>query len=261
MMKTKYLPFILCLVLLLSNACSGVMQTGPLHTESRTVELGGAEQVDVALTISAGALHVMGGGADLLAADFTYNVDAWQPEVSYQVNNGQGVLKVRQPHNVAFNFPGLKDARNEWQVQLNDAIPMDLAITMGAGEGDLKLGTLTLDNLDIQTGAGSVTIDLHDGHVRHLDILSGVGAVTLDLSGAWQADVVVNVKGGVGALTVALPSQVNVHAEVHGGLGELVTRGLQKDGNALVHKAFASDVRLTLDIEGGLGRVELTVPE
>ena len=260
-MKTKCLSLILCGLLLFSSACGNVAQTGALHTESRTVEVGGAETVDVALTISAGTLHVTGGAADLLAADFTYNVDAWQPEVDYTVNNGRGILQVRQPHNVAFNFPGVKDARNEWQVQLSDAIPMDLAITVGAGEGDLKLGTLTLDNLDIQTGAGSVTIDLHNGHVRHLDILSGVGAVTLDLGGVWQDDLVVNVKGGVGALTVALPSQVNVHAEVHGGLGKLVTTGLQQDGDALVHKASASDVRLTLDIEGGLGQVELTVPE
>lgn len=260
-MKTKWLPFILCGVLLLSNACSNVAQTGPLHTESRTVEMGGAETVDAALTISAGTLQVTGGAADLLAADFTYNVDAWRPEVDYAVNNGRGLLRVRQPHTVAFNFPGVKDARNEWRVQLNEAIPMDLAITVGAGEGDLKLGTLTLDNLDIQTGAGSVTIDLHDGHVRHLDILCGVGAVTLDLGGVWQEDLVVNVKGGVGALTVMLPSQVNVHAEVHGGLGKLVTTGLQQDGNALVHKVAASDVRLTLDIEGGVGQVALTVPE
>ncbi|MCE7980007.1 MAG: hypothetical protein DYG89_02345 [Caldilinea sp. CFX5] len=260
-MKTKLLPFILCVVLVLSNACNGIMQTGPLQSESRTVELGGAEQVDVALTISAGTLHVTGGAADLMAADFTYNVDAWQPEVDYAVNNGRGVLKVRQPHNVAFNFPGVKNARNEWRVQLNDTIPIDLAITLGAGEGDLKLATLNLDNLDIETGASSVTLDLHNGHVRHLDILSGVGAVTLDLRGAWQDDVVANITGGVGQVTVLLPSQVNVHAEVHGGLGELVTTGLQKDGDTLVHKAPASDVTLTLDIEGGVGQVELAVQE
>lgn len=69
-----------------------------------------------------------GGATDLLAADFTYNVDAWRPEVDYTVNNGQGALKVRQPHTVAFTFPGVKDARNEWMVHLNDTIPMDLAM-------------------------------------------------------------------------------------------------------------------------------------
>jgi hypothetical protein len=53
----------------------------------------------------------------------------------------------------------------------------------------------------------------------------------------------------------------HVHAEVHGGLGKLVTTGLQKDRNALVHKVSTSDVRLTLDIEGGLGQVALEVLE
>lgn len=260
-MNKKILSLTLCMILLLSSACGSVIQTGPLHSENRTVELGGAEQVDVALTISAGTLHVTGGATDLLEADFTYNIDAWQPEVEYTVNNDQGVLTVHQPRTVAFHFPGIKDARNEWRVHLNDTILMDLAITLGAGEGDLKLSALNLDNLDIETGASSVTIDLHDGHVRHLDILSGVGAVTLDLGGIWQDDLVVNIRGGVGKLVVLLPSQVNVHAEVHGGLGNLLTVGLARDGDTLIHNAPASDVTLSLHIEGGVGRVELEVQE
>ena len=78
-------------------ACSlPIQQTGPAQTQSETVELGAAESANVEITMGAGELAVSSGAADLLEAEFTFNIDDWEPEVDYSVNGDRGRLTIRQ---------------------------------------------------------------------------------------------------------------------------------------------------------------------
>ena len=79
--------------------------------------------------MNAGDLDVRGGAAKLLDADFTYNVAAWKPELHYSLSGGDGDLSLEQPGPRS----STGKTKNEWRVQLNDGVPVDLSIQLGAG--------------------------------------------------------------------------------------------------------------------------------
>ena len=96
----------------------------------------------------------------------TYNVARLKPEVEYT----DGTLVVRQPD--AEGLPalrGITDFRNEWDLRLNDEVPMDLRVEMGAGTSDLQLAGLSLTGLDISLGAGISTVDLSGDWAHDLE--------------------------------------------------------------------------------------------
>ena len=110
---------------------------------------------------------------------------------------------------------------------------------MGAGESNLDLDSLTLTELDLQMGAGKTTVDL---------------------TGDYGQDLEARIQGGVGQATVLLPSEVGVRAKAAGGLGAINAEGLQKEGQAYVNDAYGdSDVTLRLDVQGGVGEINLEV--
>ena len=88
------------------TACtSRTVAIGSLQTTSEYVEVGGAESVEVAIEMGAGELDVTGGAAELLDAEFTFNVPRWEPEVDYSVRNGNGRLTIQQPNTEGINLP------------------------------------------------------------------------------------------------------------------------------------------------------------
>jgi hypothetical protein len=93
-----------------------------------------------------------------MEGDFSYNVADWKPEVSYDVSGDKGELVVRQGGSKGSNLTG--EARNEWEIRMNDELPTDLVVQLGAGESDLDLDSVTLTGLKLQMGAGKTTVDL-----------------------------------------------------------------------------------------------------
>jgi hypothetical protein len=84
--------------LALATGCNAEpLRVGELQTESTTVELGAANTVLAEIDMGAGRLTIDGGSDELLQAQFTYNVEGWQPEVDYEVSDGLGRLQVNQP--------------------------------------------------------------------------------------------------------------------------------------------------------------------
>src|SRR3712207_6016059 len=85
----------------LAGACGAAPQrveVGELQTDSRSVEMEGADSVKASLRLAVGELDVGGGAAQsrLMEADFAYNVAAWEPSVDYEVVGDSGELDVRQ---------------------------------------------------------------------------------------------------------------------------------------------------------------------
>jgi hypothetical protein len=53
---------------------------------------------------------------------------------------------------------------------------------------------------------------------------------------------------------------VGVRVEAQGGLGEINAKSLQKEGEAYVNDAYGdSEVTLDVDIQGGVGQINLEV--
>ena len=224
-------------LLLLLSACNiNRISTGPTQTTSENVALGDADSARGGINMGVGQLDLNGGAEDLLAADFSYNVESWEPEVEYEVRGSIGQLTISQPD---YEFEGIPDddIRYEWDMRLNDDVPTDLDVNLGVGETELNLSGLTLTDLNIDTG---------------------VGEVTVDLSGDWPQSFDVSVSGGVGETTIILPREVGVLVETETGIGSLNVNGLIRNGDTYTNEAYGeSNVTITIDVGGGIGNINL----
>jgi hypothetical protein len=235
--KHSVLPVVLCAAVLLAG-CAPQARVGDLQTESQSIELGDAESVRVEITFGAGDLEVSSGAADLLEADFAYNVAMLKPEVDYS----DGKLVISQPDTQGFpDLRGISDFRNEWDLRLNEEAPIDLSIDAGGGAIDLRLAELSLTRLDIELGACEGTIDL---------------------SGEWDRGVDVTIDVGAANIIVLLPSDFGVRIVVDAGPTIIQTSGLTKVGDAYTNAAYdASEPALQVSLETGIGQVSLEVVE
>ena len=227
-----------CLPLLAAALClsSCVIDTvtGPERHESRTIERDAAERVHVNLAMGAGTLIVGGGARKLLNADFAYNVASWEPEVRYSSTGTRGDLTIRQPGQ---NHAQIGHTRCQWDLSLNNEVPMDLTLHLGAGEARLDLGSLSLRTVEVNMGVGKLQMDLRGNPKHNYDV---------------------RIRGGVGEATVYLPANVGVYAEGAGGIGEFRTQGLHRQYGYWVNDAYEdSKVRIHLDIHGGIGSIRL----
>jgi len=248
-------------ILLAVSGCGGGARVGELRTESETVGLGGATSVRVEIEMAAGELDVSGGAAELLDANFTYNVAELKPEVDYS----GGTLTVRTPDletGIGSLF-GIEEYRYEWDLRLNDDVAMDMQVGVGAGRSTLQLGTLSLTTLKVTRGAGEVVVDLSGStSLTKLNVGGGAGAMTVNLAGDWQNDLEVTIEGGLGERTLILPADVGVRVKVEVGVGAVDATGLTKEGEYYTNDAYGqSDVTLYIDVGGGVGETVLRVGE
>jgi hypothetical protein len=212
-------------------------EVGKMQDESKSVDPKNAESARAQLKMGAGELHITGGADQLMEADFSYNVSEWKPKVSYDVSGQKGELIVKQGGANSGSLDG--KARNEWDITMNDELPTDLVVKVGAGESDLDLDSLSLTGLDLQMGAGKTTVDLTGDYAQSFDA---------------------SIQGGVGEATVMLPSEIGVKAKAEGGLGKINAKGLKKVGDSYVNGAYGeSDVTLNVDVQGGVGEINLKV--
>lgn len=211
-----------------------IRRAGPVPHESQSIERDHSELVRVSLDMGAGILRVAGGTDKLAAADFTYSVDSWKPEVRYSSAAGRGNLAISQPGHGG-SITG--NTWNEWDLRLNQEVPLEIEVHLGGGEAHLNLGSLTLRDLDVQIGAGKLDVDLR---------------------GTPKKSYEVRVQGGAGEATLRLPSSVGVEAKVQGGIGEINASGLHQDGSRYVNDALGkSNVTIHLDVQGGVGEIRL----
>jgi hypothetical protein len=223
---------------LLFSSCSSRARVGALQSESQSVELGDARSVRVEINLGAGNLELTGGAEKLLEADFNYNVARLKPEVKYT----NGVLVVRQPDVRGLPvLQGITDYRNEWGLRLNEKVPMDLRVDVGAGTSDLHLTGLSLTRLNVILGAGIYTVDL---------------------SGDWARDLDVTIDAGAAEVSVQLPKNVGARVKVDDGLHTIDATGLRWDGDVYTNAAYgASEVTLNVDLKAGIGTINLEVEE
>ena len=169
---------------------------------------------------------------------FTYNVDEWQPEVDYSVADGLGTLAMSHGGD---SLPVGGEAVNKWDLQFNPDVPLEFIVQTGAGESVIDLSALDITAVTIETGAG---------------------ATTIDLTGSWNHDVAVSVTGGVGEITINLPAGMGVKVDSETALVSVSTSGLDKNGGIYTNDAYdTAEYTLTLDLQAGIGSVNLVVAE
>lgn len=211
---------------------------GPETTVSSEFPIGSAKSVSVDLQMGAGTLNLDSNtqnASDLFSGNFTYNVPEWEPKVSY--NSGAGSLTIHQSNMDAIVKGSNTMPKNEWDLHLNGGVPVSLHTQMGAGTSVLKLGDLSLTDLNVSTGAGNVTIDLAGKSSQNLNA---------------------TIQGGVGNTTIIVPSNTGVRITAQGGLGNIQYEGLSHNGNEYTNAAYGKSLStFNINVQVGVGNITL----
>jgi len=250
-MRTLNLFYLLALmvILLMVSGCTTI-EVGELQTESVSVELENADSVDVELDMSRGEMNIAGGADKLLDAEFRYNVAAWKPEIEYSVIEDKGKLIVRQSRVEGIVGP---NARNEWDLVINEDIPMDLSIDMSSGNCDFNMGSSLLKTLKIDSSSGNVDVTLSGNQslMEKVDVDLSSGAASLDLSGDYPSLSTMTIESSSG----------NVDADLNGNYSSLSSVDIDlSSGNAFIDLSgnWESDAQIVLAASSG--QITLSLP-
>jgi hypothetical protein len=226
---------ILVLVALFAAAVlSGRAERYEEQHEFRSVGLENAKTVNATIEMPAGTLDLGGGTQQLLDADFIFNKGRGTPEVQYSVDNGEGSLHVSHEETHHIHFSTTHDT---WRLRLNNEVPLDLKINMGAGQCNLRLNGMNESRLDLNMGAGELDADF---------------------TGKRKTDLDVYINGGVGEARIHLPKDIGVEVRATGGIGSVSSGGLRHDGDEYVNDLYGkSPVTIRVTIKGGVGNIEL----
>ena len=158
----------------------------------------------------------------------------WEPTVDYTRDGDRGSLVIKQG-SAASSF---RNSKNEWNVKLNDAVPIALTATVGAGEGTMSLGSLNLQSVQVDAGAGEFTLDLRGTPKQSYDV---------------------RVNASVGQTNIRLPKGVAIVATATAGVGGVDVRGLEKQGSTWINAGHEQDpVVIHVDVKGNVGQIELS---
>jgi hypothetical protein len=260
-----------------------VIEAGETQEDEESVPLGEITSATVDVLFGAGELEISAGDTgDLFRGHFSYNVDEWEPQVSYE----DGTLTVRQGYDEEeWRWSGGEGVRNEWDLRFSPEAVLDMDIQAGAGQGELDLTDLQIEKLDVDLGAGDFTLSFYEPNAAEMSrftldagaarleingvgnaspeemiVQGGAGEITLDLTGDWTRSADVEVTTGFGQLTLYLPDDVGVKVDVTGGLANIETSGLRRSGDAYVNDAYdETEIELTIAVTAGIGQVNLEV--
>lgn len=261
------------------------LNVGPMQETRISLPLEDAAQADVQLLVGTGELQVTRGAEGVLDGVFHYNVAEWKPTVERnRVGNMVSVMLRQGQEKESWGIAG-QGARNEWDVRLNDRVPLRLVIAMGAGTSDIDLSGLRLARLNIDTGTGDTTVtfdtpnpeplseiqvncgagrldmrSVGNANFERLNIKGGAGDVSLDLNGAWTRSANVEVIAGVGKLSVRAPRQVGVRVKTGiSPIGKLIVEGLASTADGYVNDAYATAaIKVEISLTTGIGEVNIT---
>jgi len=206
-------------VALWTMACGASAPAGPVVHEHHVVERGAATDVRVEIDMSAGEVTVKSGAAKLFEGDFDFNVPVLKPAIAYAANGSTGMLKVSQG-STSGNY------ENTWRLSLDETTPVDLDVTLKAGDAQLVLRRLNLRSLTIRLSAGDLMVDLRGTPMK--------------------------------SYSVSVEASVGISARTSGIIGDSNVSGLEKrDGRWINPRAESASVTIDLQVQQAIGDLRL----
>jgi hypothetical protein len=256
----------------------------PSSAKSQTVQIeqGDADRVQASVKFGGGTLDIQGGSDALLEAEFVYNVDALEPEVTYDVQDGLGQLLVEHRTDPIRLDQLTGELRNEWTLVFAENVPLELQLDVGASSGEIDLGGLAIENLDVTMGAadlrlgfdkpnperlsslhiysGAARLELHELGNANLDKMQfdgGLGTYLFDFRGEWQRSAEVRILAGASQVTLLVPTEIGVRV-CPGDLHREDMGDLEERDGCYVNPLYAkSDIALDIDLDLGLGKLDV----
>jgi hypothetical protein len=279
-MRKVFLLAILAALLL--AACDGVTitdaQIGPTQTEAISVPAPDSDAAELTLRFGAAdRFKLQPGAAGLVEGTIQYNAEQLKPAVS---TSGGRVTIEQKSNNVTLSTK----LRNEWDLKLSDAIPLDLTVEAGAYKGAYDLGGLRLRELNVEQGAADATYDFGAPNrevMRQLTLKSGAsnlqatnlananadsmyfetaaGNYTLDFGGTLARTANVEVHSAASNLTIRVPSDTPMLVRITSGLNGADLTNFREIGDKQYANAVWDDSQphIVVTIDSAVGAVHL----
>lgn len=248
--------------------------------------------VFLAVSIIGGILGVFGlfsglfGDDAVLGEATTYTVSGDITRLDIQINAADFTIEEADAFSVKSNLKNLTVKDNDgvltikedkkYGISYTDAmlilyIPADTVfdkIDITTGAGRLTVDTLSADALDLKLGAGEVAIDsltansaasieggagkitIKGGILHNLDLNMGVGQLYLTAAILGKSDLELGI-GKTDITLIGIKEDYKIDAEK--GIGNIII-----DGEAATNYAGSGNGENVIDIEGGIGSINLT---
>ncbi len=147
-----------------------------------------------------------------------------------------------------------------WDLQLNDTVPLDVALKLGSGQADLDFRTLQIRKLRAALGSGGCRADLSGDHphLEHVSVTSGSGLNELVFDGRYQQLEEVAIANASGEndlrLTGGFPELRRVKLNSASGHIDLQLNGTMPKLESTTIATASSDVNVLLQVEAAHGQ-------
>ncbi|HOA23217.1 MAG: hypothetical protein WBH90_16285 [Aggregatilineales bacterium] len=219
--------------------------------------LGEAQAMRAVIHLGVMALALGARPGRALAASGSYRTSRRLPvNVSYEVRNGTGELNITQRGEGGstwhtgwrFGFRRRRERTVDYRLDLDltNAVPLDLNVHVGVGAADLDLSGLNVRSLVVEGGVGRSAITLPRQGSLVLDVTSGVGDLVVEPP-AFSDELRIeqlHIASGVGKVRMELPDRGKFEAKVESGMGDVTLQ---------VPTELAAYVECT----NGIGRVRI----
>lgn len=235
------------------------MPEDSFKTEHKKIGFGKARSAVLEVSIPAGILSVKGGTPDLAEVAVKYRRER-KFLVKQELTGDNLYAKIYMP-----KLEGLKEITNDRTVcsmRLNEKVPMELTINLGAGKGKFSLGELNLKSVSLSLGVGEFAVDLKSTTATSLKVNAGVGKAIVDLSGKRTDDLDAEFNCGIGELNLILPRSSGVKVSLSGLIGNVDMGGMIRKGGFYYNDSWDKKTpRIRVDINGGMGDVKIKLAE
>ncbi|MFL5540039.1 MAG: LiaF domain-containing protein [Longimicrobiaceae bacterium] len=236
-------------------------------------------RVNVEVEYGAGRLRVAPSRGDLLyRMELRYDDEQFRPVTEYDRGAGRLKLGVESREHRG-RHRGDRDQHAT--IELTPRIPLALSLAFGAGEAQVELGGLALEDVEIQTGASRTVVSfsapnrvaarrvkveagaaevrvsgLGNTRAPRFEFSGGMGETTLDFGGAWTRSATAEINMGVGSVRLRLPRALGVRVTRDSSLSSFDAGGLVKRGNAWYSRNYEqAPHKLDISIHAAVGSV------
>lgn len=228
---------IIAVILLSLTPAVFATRTGERQTISQP--LGDVKRADVTISFGVGraTLHRLADSPNLMEGTIE-NAPGRRVETDWQVSGESGSLRIHDegPGINFFPFVG-SQFDSDWDIGLNDTVPLALHLS---------------------TGVGQATLDLTGLQVTRLELNTGVGQTLLTLPNEGRLDV--DIRGGVGETVITVPRGLAVRIRASQGLGNVSVDvpDVSHEGEVWVSRNYdTAESRAEIRISSGVGNISV----
>jgi hypothetical protein len=219
-----------------AQAWNANITRGELSSVEINQPLNGAESASIAISLGAGQLRLaaLPESSGLIEGQIELR-SGERAEPEFALRDDEASFTLRNENPAVVPTLGQWEGSTVWDLGLTRDIPITLDVSTGAGEAQLDLSQLTIEQLKVETGVGSTQLYLPR-----------------------QGQVSAQVETGVGAMDIIIPTGMAARIRTDQGLSAIRVSGknYRQDGDVYETPDFVgAPNRIDLSIDAGIGTI------